>query len=280
MDSQLNSKTKALLHLLEDESPLVRNAVAGELSSLDVDIVQFVKEQQLVLNDTQYAVLDTIFLDRHEREVTKHWIEWLHRREGLDKLEEALQILSRLQNGLRNVPAVSDLIQGLAAAFLETKEPPTPAALASFLFEHLHLTVIPEGSECSDGINIPLVLERKRGLPISLVCIYVLLGHHLGVVLSPCSWPGSYYARYQENDRMYLVDFSNKGCISTLDELLVLQGPSQEAARKVFTTDLSASRLIRRFVGKLALYLRREKNTRNYTCAVELLRALDEHLQS
>lgn len=258
---------------------MVRSAVSQALRSLSMDIVQFAHERQILLSDEQHAVLDTIFWDRHRQELLQAWEAWLEQEEGPVKLEEALHLLSHLQNGTRPRPSLSMALNELIEQ-LPTDDPPsTPAALARFLFDGLGFTAIPEGSESSNGINISLVIERRQGLPVSLVCIYILLGHRLGFDITGCNWPGSYYARYWEDGVLCLVDFSNHGSVSTMDELLRLQGPSRAAAESVITLDMTSSMLVRRIAGKLALYYRREGNARNSMLTVELVRALDRRIQ-
>lgn len=278
-DTEISSKTIALLQLLEDESPMVRSAVSQALRSLNMDIIQFARERRIPLSDAQHAALDSIFWDRHRQELLQAWEAWLEEEEGPVKLEKALHLLSHLQNGTRPRPSLSMALNELTDRFSLDDGPATPAALARFLFDGLSFTAIPEGSESSDGINVSLVVERRHGLPVSLVCIYILLGHRLGFDITGCNWPGSYYARYREDGVLYLVDFSNHGSVSTMDELLRLQGPSRAAAESVITLDMTSSMLVRRITSKLALYYRREGNARNSMLTVELLRALDRRIQ-
>lgn len=278
-DIPLTSKIMALLHLLEDDSVVVRDAVTMELRALGVDISRFADENNLVLTETQYGVLDVIFQDRQRRNLLRDWEQWLGQEEDLDKLEYAMTILSRFQNGSQPQASVPEMLNGLADTAAAGGFAPDHRGLARYLFHNLGFSTMPEGKECADGLDLARVIQRRRGLPAGLVCLYVLLGRRFGLDSTGCNWPGSCYARFLEGGVLHVVDFSNHGVVQTVEELLRLQGPSRNAAESILTMEMTPSMLVRRIVSKLAAYYRREGNSLNSMLAVELLRMVDKRLQ-
>ncbi len=280
VEESLVLKTQALLRLSEDETPLVREAVTRELCALPLDLPSFTHDRQITLSESQIQFLDSILWERNRDQLTREWSKWLEYEEGAGKLEQAMDIFSRFQNGSRYRPSISCLLDEMADAFSGSGVTVTHRELVRFLYDTLGFTDCPEGQKSSNSLNLACVLESRQGLPITLVCIFVLLGYRLGLHASACLWPGSYYARFREEDVLYLVDFTNKGFIVTAEELLSLQGPSRSAAKAVVTAEMVASTLVRRVVSELAMYFRREGNTKNSILMLDLLRMFDWHARN
>ena len=234
-DIALTSKVKALLHLLEDDSPVVRDAVTFELRALRLDITSFLQENMLELSDLQYGVLDGIFRDKYRAGLLLDWEMWLDLEEDLNKLETAMTLLARFQSGTRPAASLPEMLDNLASLMMADGEIMDHRRLAWRLFNDFGFSAVPEGQERSEGLNLTRVIEHRCGLPVSLVCVYLLLGKRFGLESSGCNWPGSYYVRYAERDDLHVIDCSNRGVIQSVEELLRLQGPSRNAAESIIT---------------------------------------------
>lgn len=274
-DIALTSKVRALLHLLEDDSSVVRDAVTREFRTLRLDIPVFLQENLLELSDVQHNVLDVVFRDKYRAELLLDWEFWLDQEEDTDKLEMAMVLLARFQNGTRPIAPLPNMLDELASIVLADAESMDHRTLARRLFHDLGFSAVPEGRERSEALNLTRVIDRRCGLPVSLVCLYILLGKRLGLESSGCNWPGSYYVRYAEGGELHVIDCSNHGIIQTVEELLRQQGPSRSAAESIITMEMPPSALVRRIVSKLSAYYRREGLAENSLLAVELLRMVD-----
>lgn len=275
IDERLISKITALLHLADDETPLVRDAVTRELLASEMDVTEFIYEQKVSITDAQWRALNTIFLEDIRRKVLNGWEAWLECAEGPEKLERALELIVEFQNGTRRPSPVAEELNAMAALFLEQERPPNPRELASFMFDELGFTTAGEGTENSATATLSEVIAYRHGASILLICIYILLAHRLGLTVNGCNWPGSFYARFSESGVLHLVDFHNRGAVTTAEEMLRLQGPSREAAEAVVTLEMTTDMLVRRLLSHLAFYYRREGNTQNSLVMLELLRRLD-----
>jgi len=275
----LISKVKALLHLLEDDSPVVREAVTVELRAPRLDITSFLQENMLELSDAQYGVLDGIFRDKYRAELLLDWEMWLDSEEDPNKLETAMALLDRFQNGTRPIASLPEMLDNLASLMTAGGEMMDHRKLAWRLFHDYGFSAVPEGQERSEGLNLTRVIEQRCGLPVSLVCVYLLLGKRFGLESSGCNWPGSCYVRYAEGDDLHVIDCSNHGVIQSVEELLRLQGPSRNAAESIITMEMPPSVLVRRILSKLSAYYRREGHAENSMLAIELLRMVDRRLR-
>lgn len=91
---------------------------------------------------------------------------------------------------------------------------------------HLHAVLFDEegfrGEEGSyyDPQNsyIPVVLERKRGLPIALALVYKEVGERVGLKVEGVNAPGHFLAAVEADGRRMLVDPFGAGRVLTRDE--------------------------------------------------------------
>jgi regulator of sirC expression with transglutaminase-like and TPR domain len=91
---------------------------------------------------------------------------------------------------------------------------------------HLHAVLFDEerfrGEEAAyyDPQNsyIPVVLERKRGIPIALTLVYKEVGERLGLAIEGVNAPGHFLAAVEVDGRRMLVDPYGSGRVLTRDE--------------------------------------------------------------
>lgn len=91
---------------------------------------------------------------------------------------------------------------------------------------HLHAVLFDEegfrGEEtCYDepqSSYLPIVLERKRGLPIALTLVYKEAGERVGLAVEGVNAPGHFLAAVETDGRRMLVDPYGAGRVLTRDE--------------------------------------------------------------
>jgi len=275
LDTAQVSKLEALLRLLDDDSTTVREAVSRELQAYGVDIALHIHEQNLLLSPVEWDTLRTIVFEVYQHELRNRWSAWRKEENDVIRLERALAMLARFQNGPQYRPDLSELLDRLSEEYIAETKDAGYATLARFLFTDKQIRCMEESDEDANAGNLSSVIEEKMGLPISLVCLYILMGHRHGLQISGCNWPGNFYARFREDDQLYVVDCGAGGLVLEADELLRLQGPSREAAEAVLTLDLDAATLIKRTLSNLAFAYRREGNTDCSLLMLDLLRDME-----
>ena len=63
------------------------------------------------------------------------------------------------------------------------------------------------------------VIERKRGIPISLSVLYMEIARRVGLSLSGVGFPGHFLVKYQDDDAEIVIDVFNKGEILAREDL-------------------------------------------------------------
>lgn len=279
LDATQSQKLEALLRLLDDDTPMVREAVSRELRAFGVGIGRHIYDVQLSLDASQWRVLRGILFDNYQEQLRKDWSKWMLCDSDTSRLEAALGLLARFQNGPQYRPPIADTLDTLAAEYKDAVDDINHGTLAHFLFHDKTFHSVEEDDEDTEASNLAHVLETGRGLPISLVCVYMFVGHRHGLKITGCNWPGSFYARFMDRGDLYVVDCNNNGLVLAADELLRLQGPSREAAEAVLTLDVDASTMVRRVLSNLAFAYRRAGDTESSLLMLDLLRALEQLLK-
>lgn len=198
----------ALLKLINDQSPVVRAKVRRALREFGPALGKEIAAAGLTPDDDQQAMLDAIVrasLTRTAPAFGVLWREWLAQGDSYFVLENALDHIARVQfewdfDGRADESPSLDITLGeLAADFRLTHDEFDAAQLAHWLFGDGRF----EGAGTATYYhpyngNLLHVLESGEGLPLSLVLIFMLVGHRLGLEIHGAAFPGHFLAREGE----------------------------------------------------------------------------------
>ena len=262
-----------LLQLLDDQSDVVRNAVARELAEFGPALEPALSGLSAPPSPGQRHVIRTLLADYSRRALREVWPQWYGLDDDYAKLETALSLIADFQNGPTYPVALRELLDKLAAEFRATRESsPDPLQLAQFLFSEKGLTGERNEYYHPSNSNLVYVIEARRGLPISLSIIYMLVGRRLGMTITGCAWPRHFFARVETGGTFHLVDCFSEGHAVDLDSFLKMQGPSREAARSVIEGVVNAELIIIRVLNNLIHAYAQVDHAANRELFTQLLR--------
>ncbi len=205
-----------LIKLLDDDSEVVRSAVRQELNGMRRDLPQHIETLETPLSADEEKLVAEMLEPARRTELEETWMRWRWM-DGPDaQLEEGLSQLSAYLNGWKSQSA--DLAKRLDAlteeAFAE-KGRMDAHELAQWLFaSHNGITRFRGNSKdyySPENSNLFWVLDTGLGNPISLCCLYRLLGHRFGLEIEGCNFPGHFLSRVKYRDKTWLVDCFNRG---------------------------------------------------------------------
>lgn len=205
-----------LIKLLDDDSEVVRHAVQEELNGMRRELPQHIGSLETPLSAEEERLVAQLLEPARRTELEETWMRWRWM-EGPDaQLEEGLSQLSAFLNGWKTQSA--DLAKRLDAlteeAFTE-KGRMDAHELAQWLFaSHNGVTRFRGNSKdyySPANSNLFWVLDTGLGNPISLCCLYRLLGHRFGLEIEGCNFPGHFLSRVKYRDKTWLVDCFNRG---------------------------------------------------------------------
>ncbi len=217
------SELKFLLRLLDDENPTVREAVKRRLAAFGPELVDAIDR---VAPEIPLSVREeAIALQRIQEEDTfrSNWVKWLQEPSGLEKLERGHCLLSNhfASPDARTV-AIPAQLDELADCYADNYKLADFRNLANYLFSPGMFQGDTERYYHPNNSILGEVLMRKRGNPISLASVYMLVGHRLGLEVGGCNYPAHFLARAvcRRDEKLYLVDCFNGGRIISAEDLI------------------------------------------------------------
>ena len=205
-----------LIKLLDDDSEVVRHAVRQELNGMRRELPQQIETLETPLSAEEEKLVAQMLEPARRTELEETWMRWRWM-EGPDaQLEEGLSQLSAFINGWKTQSAdLAKRLDALAEEAFAEKGRMDAHELAQWLFaSHNGVTRFRGNSKdyySPANSNLFWVLDTGLGNPISLCCLYRLLGHRFGLEIEGCNFPGHFLSRVKYRDKTWLVDCFNRG---------------------------------------------------------------------
>lgn len=295
----------ALLKLCDDPSPVVSRKVARRLRELDAHetdsgVWNEIAAQQIAVSPAQRAALDEILgapddalttgtnaepEKARDQKLRAAWSDIFQQDEETHLLESALLSLCDWQSGAGSGARGRVLLDELAlefgdfdfsiassAAGLEgASQLDEAAALAKFLFDFKALHGAPADDYYNPSqSNLTGALENGHGLPITLACIFILVGRRVGLSIEGCSFPGHFLARDSQNGRVF--DPFNGGRALSPREV----GALQKAAPGEMKHAAPAREIVARVLRNLSVAYYQSGETEKSAFMLSLLQQMDE----
>ncbi len=200
-----------LLHLLEDDSPMVQDAVLRELASFGDRLEPELSKIDLSPYAGQLDRLQELQRRQRMARLLDEWSDWFDLEDACDRLETALGMVAGYMDPTMREGRLAELLDGLARDFKATGAPQDAYRLARYLFRERGLSGATEDYYNPQHSNLIHVIENGPGIPISLACVYMLVGNRLGLRIEGCNFPGHFLARTVVYNEAFLVDCFNGG---------------------------------------------------------------------
>jgi len=214
-----------LLKLLDDDSEVVQRELARELNAYGASLKTELARLSVSPNQNQRKKLQELTQEESRRWLKNHWSQWMLELNEVLALEKAMALLCEFQTGFIYPADLSLMLDDLASDAKEKYPHIDARELAQYLFKDLGLKGAQ--SDYNNPLNSDLiyVVKEKRGIPLSLSCVYILVGARLGLHIEGCNFPGHFLARVVENNEATLVDCFNGGAV--VDHKVVAQMSEQ-----------------------------------------------------
>ncbi|MEM1295608.1 MAG: transglutaminase-like domain-containing protein, partial [Verrucomicrobiota bacterium] len=181
------------------------------------------------------------------------WKDWLSSAD-LDKdLEGGLILLSEYLEPSKESTELEAQLDRLAEEFHEESLFPEFRNLANFLFSIAMFSGDTERYYHPDNSNLRRVLERKKGNPISLACIFILVGQRLDLEVGGCNYPAHFLARAicQRSGELFLIDCFNDGRVISATDLVLHHPLAGKEVREVVSQEATAGAIFSRILRNL-----------------------------
>jgi regulator of sirC expression with transglutaminase-like and TPR domain len=212
-----DNKIKALISLLDDEDTEIVAHVEKEIMSLGESIIPYLETEwehnfNPLVQKRIEELIHTLHFDLLRSRLTK-WKE----DGGIDLLEGMWLIATFQYPDLTFAKIKADIEQIYYETWLELKNDQLPfdqiKTLNNVLFSNLKFSANTKNFHSPANSMINVVLETKKGNPISLCVIYMLVAQKLKMPVYGVNLPNLFILTYKDKDSQFYINAFNKGLI-------------------------------------------------------------------
>ncbi len=250
------SQRKALINLLGDDDPAIYRTVREKIMSIGEEAGEWLRPLRLssdpLLRRRSREIVQ--YFDRQEADT---WFLAFCLKHGEEfDLEEGVWLLALTQYPDINVEAYRALLDNFAAEvkdhidFSETgKEILT--TLNNYLFDELGFTGDEENYYDPQNSYLNRVIDRRKGNPINLSLLYLLLARRLKLPMTGIGLPGHFICRYQSTASEIYVDAFHHGKFMTKADCIQYLMSGNHSLQDEFLAPVSTRRVLMRICSNL-----------------------------
>lgn len=244
-------KLPFLLELLDDDAPVVRQTVIRELAAFGSDLFDELKRLPVEITPKDRLLLNQILAGPRRSFLKRQWFSWFIIPDEHLRLEAALTLLGEYQSGLEFKGHLQRTLDALAGEYRALHSECDAHSLADFLFKEKGFAGAQEDYYNPSNSNLIYVLKQRRGIPISLSCVYMLVGHRLGLNIRGCNSPRHFLTIVDNGASKELVDCFHAGKVIGEKEIATLSRESSLSLDEALKMEAGTVDVIRRILGNL-----------------------------
>ena len=276
-----DSQRTALVSLLADDDPAIYNSVRQKLLACGPAAREWLRP---------YLLSNDPVLRRRVTQITRHFGRQvadnrflafcLKQGEELD-LEQSAWLLAQTQYPDANVEAYQALLDDFAGELRERVvfAPGARGILAAaneFIFAKLGFAGNEEKFYEPENSYLNMVIDRRKGNPMSLCLVYMLIARRLHLPVTGIGLPGHFICRFQTSCEEIYIDCFNQGKLMTKADCIHYLVRGNYDVQDEYLSPLTPRRMLMRMCGNLhRIYFhlqRRDETTRLQRYLVALAR--------
>ncbi|MCU0430450.1 MAG: transglutaminase-like domain-containing protein [Cytophagaceae bacterium] len=217
------NKIKALISLLDDEDMEVVSNVEREIMNMGESIIPFLEsEWEKNFNPLVQKRIEDLVHNLHFDLLLSRLRIW-HQEGCLDLLEGMWLVATYQYPDLDYKKLKSDLEQIYYESWLQLKEEMLPIeqvkTINHTLFNQLKFSANTKNFHSPSNSMINIVLETRKGNPISLCVIYLLVAQKLKLPVFGVNLPNLFILTYKTEETQFYINAFNKGLIFTKQDI-------------------------------------------------------------
>jgi hypothetical protein len=214
----------ALLRLLDDETPAVRERVAERIALCGGDLSEWLAAQPHSLNSRERSLLAEMLSPPRRELLAREWIAPTGGAAALQEDWEAFEALLRslsdfLHDGISLRQPLSDALDLLAEEAADDGVT-TANELRAFLFEGDRLTGNQADYQDPRNSDLAWCIAEGHSNPLGLCLIFMLVGRRLHFEIEGVNFPGHFMCRIFEDGFPVIIDCFDSGELHSQSELL------------------------------------------------------------
>lgn len=222
-ESISNKELKALVSLLDDTDSEVVQHVEDKIMSLGTHIIPYLEfEWESSFNPVLQKRIEELVHTLQFELLKEKLAEW--KEKGAEDLLEGMWLINTYQYpDLEYDDLKKELEQIYYEAWLEFKSEIHPVdqikILNSVLFGKLKFGANTKNFHSPGNSMLNVVLQTKKGNPISLCVIYILVAQKLKLPVYGVNLPNLFVLTYKQGDNQFYINAFNRGLVFTRKEV-------------------------------------------------------------
>jgi regulator of sirC expression with transglutaminase-like and TPR domain len=265
-----------LIKLLDDDSPIVQESVLKELASFGPSLHRELSRMNIAISDDQQQKMHSLLEEYNRKWLLEQWPVVLEMKEEKEQLEVAMELIAEFQYGRGYPVKLATLLDGLTEEFRLTSKKQDALGLAHFLFRVKQLKGAESDYYNPINSNLVYVIEEKRGIPISLACVYLLVAHRLHFDVEGINMPGHFLARAIKGKQSYVIDCFNGGRILAENEAVSWNNGPPVPITDLLKLECTPLVILTRALRNLANAYKQEQSEENSQLMTKLFQMMDE----
>lgn len=245
------SQLPFLVKLVDDETSEVRSEVLKELTNYGADLELDLEEFSDILESNKIDLIYPIIEASRRTWLKENWHKWQKAGNDYARLETASALISRYQFGLTYHMDLSEKLNELTTKFIQYYPHGDEFDLAYFLFRDEKIEGERHDFYNPLNSNVLYALQEKKGLPITLSLIYMLIGKRVGFTIEGCNFPGHFLTKFVHDEKNVYIDCFNRGKTIYEDEIKDLLKDTYDSLISFLQQKTTASVIIKRIVNNL-----------------------------
>ena len=256
-------RAKALLGLLDDDSPFVQKALLEELKRLSGSGETFLRETAQGLDTSLALRAGELLYELGWADGQQAFLEFI--RSLKYELETGWFLLDRTVSPTCDIAACHLFLDEMSERCRELMTPPISAReqcriMNRVFFHEYGFRGATKDFSDPDNSFIHKVVERRRGLPITLSVIYLLMARRIGFELEPIGLPGRFMVGCFTEEPPFYIDVWSGGRFREAHELEAFLGDSPSAQSGAYLLPVTVAETLSRGCRNLAMHYRQAGN--------------------
>ena len=265
MEKKLKKEMETIISLLDDTSPTVTNLAREKLLDMGDFIYPalveaYIQNENLEIKKALHSILKEINYEKVESEIL--FFDFENEYIALENLSFKIARLEyptlQIENYKNLLSHYSDNIRYSVTANSSKLE--LLQGINWYLFTVLGLNG--DTAKYYDPQNSYLnrVLDRKKGIPVTLSVIYMLVAHRLGLDLSGIALPGHFVLTVSNTPGKYYIDVFNKGKIISSNDCKEIIKRAGVGFEEKYLQPVNSREIISRILRNLIYVYKREQD--------------------
>lgn len=247
---------RALLLLLADDDPQVYYTVRQRILAEGDAALDWVRPATLSNDPVQRRRANEIIRFVTRRHADDRFLAFcLNSGEDLD-LEEGVFLLAQTQYPEVNILGYCAILDSYAGELSEKIDFGAPSAqivgaMNEFLFKEQSYHGNEQNYYEADNSYLNKVIDRRKGNPISLCILYLLLARRLHLPIAGIGMPGHFLCRYQTTTDELFIDAFNNGKVLSKGDCVKYLLHTRDGFKEAYLSPISPRRTLLRVCSNL-----------------------------